>query len=266
MSGDETLIFFFCLFTAIRAVATFLISADAFQTVGDRTSVLTPVAAAAAGMLVVILIVLTTLGAHDVRNDAGYVFFYLVMATAWVKLCTVSIRFLGLSFRDDCLERRNRAAAFAIAGAIIGGGCCFAGGNVGEGPGWWVVVFCAGLALGGMFACWLLLNVLAPVAESITVDRDLASGIRAAGFFVAEGFVLGRAVAGDWQSLESTILDFVRLGSPALLIVALAVVFERRERLTPTRPQGQPLRGGLLPATLMVIISLADQFLLGMPK
>ena len=49
----------------------------------------------------------------------------------------------------------NAAAAMATAGATIGVTLSYAGGNIGDGPGWWVVVFSAAIATAGLFACWL---------------------------------------------------------------------------------------------------------------
>ena len=38
----------------------------------------------------------------------------------------------------------TRAAVPAVVGALVGVTFCYAGGNIGDGPGWWVVVFSAG--------------------------------------------------------------------------------------------------------------------------
>ena len=149
---------------------------------------------------------------------------------------------------------------------LAGSGACYAGGNVGEGPGWWVVVFSAGLALGGMFTCWLFLNAFAPVMEQITVDRDVATGIRAGGFFVAQGLLFGRAVAGDWQSVGGTILDFILHAWPALLVLGLATGLEHGARLSPAHPYGDPLRAGYAPAAFLVAFAVADLFVFGVPK
>ncbi len=48
------------------------------------------------------------------------------------------------------------------------------------------------------------------VSVSIVEERDLASGIRTGGLFIAVGLVLGRAVAGDWVSESATLRDFFR--------------------------------------------------------
>jgi len=40
--------------------------------------------------------------------------------------------------------------------------------------------------------------------ESVTLERDLASGLRSASVLVAWGLVLGRSVAGDGVSITAT--------------------------------------------------------------
>ena len=77
---------------------------------------------------------------------------------------------------------------------------CYAGANIGNGPGWWVVAFTAGLATASFAILWFLMDRLGRFSESITVDRDVASGIRLAAALVAIGLVLARAAAGDWHS------------------------------------------------------------------
>ena len=59
-----------------------------------------------------------------------------------------------LSARDDVVERSNRAAIPAIAGGLLAITLCFAGGNIGDGPGWWVVMFCGVLSTGTLLLAW----------------------------------------------------------------------------------------------------------------
>ncbi len=104
--------------------------------------------------------VLKSFASFDVRDSVVYLFFYMMMGVAWVA---VGLRFLalfGLSPRDDVIERGNRAAAQAIGGAVLGITLCFAGANIGDGPGWWVVVFSGALATGTFFVLWVRLKKL----------------------------------------------------------------------------------------------------------
>ena len=106
---------------------------------GRRLLQLTPLVAAA-----LLLAVLRYAASYDVRDDPAYLALYLILGAAWVG---VSIRWLavtGISTSDDVVERANGSASLAVAGAIIGITLAYAGGNIGDGPGWWVVVFCRG--------------------------------------------------------------------------------------------------------------------------
>jgi hypothetical protein len=186
-----------------------------------------PLAVAPAVCALLLYVVLARWSAEDVRTDPAYMFFYMVIGPAWLGLVRLWLPFFGLSYRDDVLERRNDAASWAISGALIGGMGCFAGGNVGDGPGWWVVLFSGLLATATFFLLWWLVHLSSDLAERVTIDRDTAAGLRAAGFFVGAGLILGRAVAGDWVSAVATTVDFTRLAWPAAILAAAVVAVER---------------------------------------
>ena len=59
--------------------------------------------------------------------------------------------------------------------------------NIGDGPGWWVVVFAAGLATAALFAAWLVLAQIGHGVDAVTIDRDLAAGVRLGAFLAACG-------------------------------------------------------------------------------
>jgi len=177
--------------------------------------------------------VISQWSSHDVRDSRQYTFFYLVLGAGWLGLGPAFLRYLNLYLRDDLLERNNVASGWAGGGALLGLTLCFAGGNVGDGPGWWVVIYCAALATGTAALGWILLDALTKVSDNISIERDVSAGIRAGGFWIAAGLVLGRAVAGDWVSFGAANMDFVRLGWPFLLLVAVAMLVE-----LPLRPGG----------------------------
>ena len=106
----------------------------------------TPVIAAAA-----LFAVLKTLAAHDVRDDTAYLGLYFLLGAAWVAIALWPLPLVGVSLRDDVVERRNPSAAYVVAGAVLGLTFAYAGGNIGNGPGWWVVVFSAALATAALF-------------------------------------------------------------------------------------------------------------------
>lgn len=205
--------------------------------------------------LVLLWLVLRTVASFDVREDGRYLFMYTVLGLAWLGLVARMTALAGVSMRDDVLERRNGAAAIAIGGAMLGITLAFAGGNIGDGPGWWVVVFAAGLSTIALFLAWLLLDALSGVGDSVTIDRDRASALRLAGFLVAAGIVFGRASAGDWVSAAATVRDFVVVGSPALVLLLLAVVIERSTRPTVERPVPPVGTHGLVPAAIYVLLA-----------
>lgn len=172
-----------------------------------------------------LVVVLRFYASHDVRDDLTYIVFYLVMGLLWLTLVMGLSSLCGLSFRDDWLERRNPGAAAAGTGALLGGMCAFAGGNIGDGPGWWIVVFCGALATAAFFLSWLIYARLSGAMELIGIERDLGAGIRLGGFLLLAGIITGRSVAGDWHDIGSTCHDFGRLAWPLLpYAVGLALI------------------------------------------
>jgi uncharacterized membrane protein YjfL (UPF0719 family) len=206
MSSDESLVQMLCLAVAAVTWLPWLWEAVACARLGGRfqqrwTLFVDPLLCAA-----VIYAVLRLYSSFDVRDSPVYILFYFAMGMAWVGLAARFILpYFGLSSRDDVVERQNPAAAHAIGGALLGVALCFAGGNIGNGPGWWVVVFSAVLATLAFFVLWALLDRFTGLADAVTVERDPASGLRLAGYFVGSGLILGRAVAGDWVSINATV-------------------------------------------------------------
>jgi hypothetical protein len=212
---------------------------------------------------VVLYLVLRRFAAQDVRLNSSYQTLYMLLGAAWLGVVERAAFRLGLSARDDVLERHNPAAAVALSGLMLGSNFAFAGANIGNGPGAWVVVFCGLLATSGLFASWWALDALTGLADAITVDRDFASGLRAAGFFIGSGLILGRAVAGDWQSVIGTIVDFVKYGWPLVLLWAVALGGEQMLQPTPSRPRSPVLSHGLLPALLFLGLGALTVFVSG---
>ena len=207
--------------------------------------------------LVLLWWVLRNLASYDVREDARYLFMYTVFGLAWVGIAVPFSAFAGVSMRDDVLERRNGAAAIVIAGAMLGLTLAFAGGNIGDGPGWWVVLFSALLSTLGLFLAWLLLDAFGHVSDSLTIDRDRASAVRLAGFLVAMAIILGRAVAGDWESVGATLRDFFVYAAPGALLLVIAIAVERALRPTAAHVTRAVPSHGAAPAAVYVLLALA---------
>ena len=204
-----------------------------------------------------LFLVLKTSASFDVVDSPLYLTFYMVMGAAWVGLALRFTGAPGISVRDDVIERRNRPAAVAIGGAMIGCTFTFAGGNIGDGPGWWVVLFSSGLATVTLFVLWIILDAAGHVVDAITIDRDVAAGVRLGGFLVGQGLILGRAVAGDWVSAGATLRDFAVAAWPALVLLGFAILVERSFRPTPQRPNPPVHAYGLFPAIAYVIAGAA---------
>jgi hypothetical protein len=174
----------------------------------------------------------------SVRDDAGEVGFYLIFSLVWIALTQSAFAFLGISIRDDVAERRSRSAGFAAAGLTIAAACCVAGANIGDGPGFEVVLFCSVLATFYLLVLWFLIAWVSGLADGITIERDLGAGIRAGGWFAGTGVVIGACVAGDWISVAATLRDFVRYAWPLAIFAWAFGLFERSvcRRETGLRP------------------------------
>lgn len=176
--------------------------------------------------LAFIFVTLTKLASSDVRHDPLYLAFYLLIGAAWIGGGTLVFPFLGISARDDILERGNGASAWAVVGALAGISCSFAGGNIGNGPGVAAVLFSSALSTGLFFALWFALDVLTSISDAITIERSNDTGIRMAGFLVGLGLLSGWSVAGDWVSASATVKDFLHSSWPAMAITATAAFLE----------------------------------------
>jgi hypothetical protein len=179
---------------------------------------------------VFLLVVLLGWSAKSVKSDFQAVVTYLLVGADWIGLTQLIFGFLGVSARDDVLERRNLAAAWVISGQLVAAAICFAGANVGNGPGPAVVIFCAILSTGALLFLWFIVDRAASISDSVTIDRHLGTGIRACGWLIAAGIVLGDAVTGDWKSASGTLRDFVACAWPVALCGVLVTLLERKMR------------------------------------
>jgi hypothetical protein len=187
-------------------------------------------------------------GAAEVRANSGEVALLTAGGVIWVALSLCLFSWFGVSLRDDALERRNPAALLVVCGGVLGVALTFAGGNLGEGHSYRNNFFSAALGTSGLFGLWWLLELGGRVSASVAEERDFASGLRLCGFLLANGLVLGRAVAGDWHSEGATLADFVRDGWPAGVLCVIAIVLERGVRPNRERPFPDGRSCGLVPA------------------
>ena len=253
MSGDEIFAFVACLLVALLTWGGWAWVSVAHRSLRGFSPVLMAplLAVPLSGLL--LFGVLIRFASHDVRDDGLYIAFYFVMGAAGTGLAVALLDRLGLSLRDDVVERRNPAACLACAGAFPGLTLAFAGGNIGDGPGWWVVVFSSGLSVGTVLAGWLLVDRIAQVGEAIVVDRDVAKGLRMGGWFLAMGAITGRAAAGNWVSAEATSMDFLRVATGAFALIPLAAVGEGLLRSRPAEDKQAVADGALGAATWIAV-------------
>lgn len=198
--------------------------------------------------LLAIAFALQSWGAPEVRANPGTSLFLTGFGGWWMLGAALLFPWLGISLRDDAMERRNAAALVALLGGLFGVGLIYAGGSLGDGPDYSENFFSAGLGLLGLFGVWAILEIGGAISRSVAEERDLASGLRLAGFLVAQSLILARAVAGDWHSISDTVHDFVRDGWPALILAAVALLAERFLRPSRNKPFPPWPSHGVLPA------------------
>jgi hypothetical protein len=155
MSDDEILVLFTSIFIAAWGWYKWYTALGFFNSLNRkrpglfRLSILPLMACGG------IYYVLKTMASYDVREDTGYLWFYIIFGAAWIVAGRGIFFYLfDISWRDDAVERRNPVAVSAISGGIIGLAAFYAGANIGDGPGWWCVLFAGGLAAVVWFGFW----------------------------------------------------------------------------------------------------------------
>lgn len=198
---------------------------------------------------IAVLATLMTLAAGDVRSAPIYVLLYALVGTAWIYGAGLTSAYVGVSARDDVIERRNPAAAIMIVAIILSQAAIYSGANVGNGPGWWVVLISGTMAATCWLAIWLVVNGAVQLQERITVDRDVPAAIRLGALMLAVGLICGRGAAGDWFSFNRTLEEFV-VAWPAVALAVIAIAVERLLR-------GQKMAASLSLALLVGLTWLA---------
>jgi hypothetical protein len=167
-----------------------------------------------------------------VRDNPWYII--LFMAVAWLSsaVVTAAAAVLGLSALDDAIRRPNPAAVWGIAGLWLGTALCVAGANVGRGDTIGTTLGPLAMAVGTFLALWGILSAATDNLTAVTSGRERGAGIRLFGASIAWGLILGRAVAGDWESTARTLEDFGHDGWPVLALLAIAILVERMPRPT----------------------------------
>jgi uncharacterized membrane protein YjfL (UPF0719 family) len=267
-SGDEFL--FFWAAAAVALVGTVRVGLMLIRTAPLRPNARPKLALAAvvATCLVGLWVVLRNWA--DPASVAGH-FDYEVLfffgGIAWLFLTArLGFPLLGLSVRDDAIERQNPAATVAACGGMIGVMLAYAQCNIGGGPTIWTTLIPAIVATVALFAVWAIAEFAGGgISENVTIDRDVASGVRLATLLVSAGAVLGRAMAGDWTGWADTFADFARLGWPVVAIAAGAAVVHRVCRPTPRRPRPGVFAFGVVPSAVLLAATGLYLLALGAP-
>ncbi|MCL4222177.1 MAG: hypothetical protein KJZ65_12505 [Phycisphaerales bacterium] len=263
MSPDEVFAFFIALavgaFAWVHWLRRSLAVSDFLSSRASRTPlVLAPVLSAAA-----LLVVLLFFASHDVRDSVPYLAFYVVLGAAWVGLGVGLLSLFGLRPPIDVAQRRNPAAGIAGLGAVLGLTLAFAGANIGDGPGWWVVLYSSALSTLAVFLIWMLADAVAGTTDMVTIDRDFGAGIRLACFLIAVGAIQGRAVAGNWVSAGATAADWLDIGWPALGLCVFEMVVGRMHAGMARRESPPAVLVGVLPGLLYLAGAAAYSVSLG---
>jgi len=264
MSGDELFVAMFAAAIALYYWGFWLY--DALHTSrlvhpGPRLVVLIVCFIAGHG---IVLIAIVTGADPVVRDNLGYIFLFLAVESATLAAVTAAASLIGLSALDDAVRRPNVAAVWAFGGLWLAASIAGAGANLGRGDTIWTT-------LGPLVIAGLVLLVLVALFSSATggmssvrLDRDVPSGVRLAGLQVAWCVVLGRAAAGDWESVKRTWEDFATQGWPTVALLAVAIPLELLLRPSPRRPAPLPA-AGFVPALAYIAATIAWVVYLGRP-
>jgi hypothetical protein len=207
--------------------------------------------------VIFLLVVLEQLADPEVRGDVFYKALFSAAAALTLLGVGLLAAMLGVGAIDDAIERRNPAAAWAICGAWLATTLVNCGANIGTGPTIYTTLGPMLMALAALAVLWVGFTAVTENHISIGVDRDRASGVRLAGLLVAWGLIFGRAIAGDWVSVQGTLDDFVAQGWPALALLVVAAVVEFLVRPGRSRLAPRMLRAGVAPAALYLAMAAA---------
>ncbi len=216
-------------------------------------------------LCVALLIVPALLLWSDPEVKASGVYLTLLTANGflWLYLSKKAMALTGVSFDVDVQENNNRAAGLALAGGLIGISFIYCGSNVGTGPSLWNNVFSVIVGTIGFFLWWMIFEGSGHISRAVTEDRDTAAGLRLAGMLIALGLICGRAVAGNWESPEATVRDYIVDSWFCVALMLVGIPWERRLHPTPAAYQRDVLQCGFAPALVYIAMAAAWVWHLG---
>ncbi len=229
VSGDESLLMMFSGFVGGWGVLRWYWRLIISRQIGRATRLFMFLFYVPPLLLAGIYWILHTAASFDVQNAPPYLLLYSLFGLAWFLTAVAAMQLVGISYRDDVIERRNPAAAIVIVSAALAHAMIYAGANIGDGPGWWTIVAAGGLGSGVWFLLWLIAELACGLSEDITVNRDVPSAVRLGGYALAMGIVCARGAAGDWTSFSRTLVEF-GAAWPVVPLTALSIGVERAFR------------------------------------
>ena len=266
-SGDESIFMFAASIVAVIGLLRWYLQVLRRSTLRYPARQRAALAAAPVGCLIVLFVFLRKWS--DPQHVAGhfdYELLFLAGGASWLFLSAGAFGWLGLSWIDDAVERCNPAAVVAVCGAMLGVTLLYAYCNIGNGPTIWTTLLPALVATLAFLVVWLMEEAISDPAEAVTVDRDVATGVRLAAFLVALGLILGRAMAGDFYGWSDTWSGFLDLAWPALGLMLAAAAFDRVLKPTPANAAANLVTHGVVPGAALLFIAAAYLIYLGAPE
>lgn len=177
-------------------------------------------------LLIMFIYTTTSIAASDVVSDPYYIFYYILLGFLFIAVVTFLLSLaLGISWIDDALNNGNIAATLFLVSSLLGLGLIYSGSNIGEGPGWWTVVFASGLGVIAFFLIMKILEKTTNVITKITHDRNIWLSVRISFLVIGISLILAKASSGNWTSFEHTVIEFF-IFWPALVLLLIGIVFE----------------------------------------
>ena len=177
--------------------------------------------------LAALYLMLKNFASYDVVDSISYIGFYILLGFAWMYGClTLMTVCFGIIWTDDAIYHKNKAALVVIIGEFFALAAIYAGANIGDGPGWWCVLFAGILGLAAWFILGFIYHLFTGIFERISVERDFGSGLRFCLYLVLSGIILGNACSGDWTSFSKTIEEF-EIAWPVLPLTVIMILAER---------------------------------------
>ena len=253
LDGDEWLFFLAAAASAIGLIITYYLPLLSISPIKRSRLQRFALACLPFVALIPTYVVLQRWADRRVVGHLDYTILFMLGGAMWIFVASRFLEVLGISVRDDAIERNNLAALVAVWGILSGVGIVYALSNIGTGATIWTTLLPGFVATVALLSMALLVELTGgAVADAITIDRDVASGLRLGGAVLGCSIILGHAAAGDWDSWNHTWIDLATRGWPAVLIAIAAGVLQRMLGPTSHRPQPGILKFGVVPATLVV--------------